>query len=179
MLVACYHARSALVWQVAFVVAAGLASAVKQHEINGRPAENEHRVVPATRSLSVFMPAASVLVALLALAAYQHAVYNSRYFEDMGPRTFWHNTLMGLGSNEQLAATYGLHISDSDIIDAVILHLKQTGDPRLTAAWTNENIRNSLGNWFVFNWFEYEGGEGSVLGHLARTLAECAALLPG
>src|SRR5206468_12619398 len=45
---------------------------------------------------------------------------------------------------------------DSDVIDAVILHLQQTGDSRLTAVWTNENIRNSLGNWFVFNWFEYE-----------------------
>jgi hypothetical protein len=169
VLVVCYHARSALVWQVAFVLAAGLASAVKRREMfNRRPAENEHRVVPATRSLSVFMPAASVLVALLALAAYRHAVYNSRYFEDMGSRTFWHNSLMGLGSNEQLAATYGLRISDSAVIDAVILHLKQTADPRLTAVWTNENIRNSLGNWFVFNWFEYEGAARDLYWHIWR-----------
>jgi hypothetical protein len=114
------------------------------------------------------MPAASVLVALLALAAYRHAVYNSRYFEDMGRRTFWHNALMGLGSNEQLAATYGLHISDSDVIEAVIRHLQQTEDPRLTAVWTNENIRNSLGNWFVFNWFEYEGAARDLYWHIWR-----------
>src|SRR5262249_47113226 len=87
---------------------------------------------------------------------------------DMGRRTFWHNALMGLGSNEKLAATYGLHISDSDVIDAVILHMQQTEDPRLTAVWTNENIRNSLGNWFVFNWFEYEAAARDLYSHVWR-----------
>src|SRR5262249_28989032 len=90
------------------------------------------------------------------LNRYEHATYHPRYFRDMGARTFWHNALMGLGANSKLRTKYHVDIGDYEIIKAVINDMRLVDDPRLTDQWTNENIRNSLGGWSEFNWFDYE-----------------------
>jgi len=139
----CYHARSSIGWEAAFIIVMNAAAIVRLRRSSGDGGRR-------WRTLAV------LIGGLAALSAYQHVTYNKRYFEDMGARTVWHNALMGFTSNTALAATYHLAVSDSAVIDAVIADMGRRHDPHLNDRWTNENIRNSLGGWSAFNWFEYE-----------------------
>jgi hypothetical protein len=147
----CYHARSSLGWEALFIVAVNLAAVSGWFR-----RERGQRVPRALARPMAWVPLVMFVCGLGALNLYKHATYHPRYFADMGARTFWHNALMGLESNARLGAKYHLGISDSAAIEAVIADMRANGDPRLTAQWTNENIRNSLGGWFEFNWYEYE-----------------------
>jgi hypothetical protein len=139
----CYHARSSLAWEAVFVILINLATLI----ISWRRRDRRRAWVPVVLFVAGFV----------ALSGYKHYAYNPRYFTDMGSRTIWHNALMGFGSNRVLAKEYGLSVSDAMAIDAVIAYLRGRQDPRLTPAWTNDNIRNSLGGHFEFDWYAYEG----------------------
>ena len=167
LLGACYHARSSVGWQIAFIAAACAVNAVRMARATHRAPTSDAR--PARpRLLAALGPVVLVGIGLGALTLYKSAAYNPRYFDDMGARAVWHNALMGLSSNAHLAATYGLAIDDRAIIYAVIGRLRETRDARLTADWTDENIRNSLGGHSVFNWFVYEQAARDVYRHIWR-----------
>jgi hypothetical protein len=150
LLAAMYQARSSVGWEIGFVAAAGLA------------AWASHR-----RSRPLF-PIAALILALAAFAVYRHVAYNPRYFQDLGTRTVWHNALMGLGSNPDIKKQYHLNIADTEVIDAVLLHMKDTNDPRLTPAWATVTALNSLGGYNAFNWIAYEQAAKSLYWHLWR-----------
>jgi len=146
----CYHARSSLGWVAVFVIL--LNAAAIGFSLTRGFAERTQR---ESRWLSA-VPLTVFLCGFLSLTFYEHVAYNPRYFKDKGTRTFWHNALMGVGSNAALAAKYKLGIGDDAVIRAVIADMRANHDPRLTDQWTNENILNSLGGWADFDWFEYE-----------------------
>jgi len=90
------------------------------------------------------------------LLAYRHAMYDPRYFVDMGNRIVWHNALMGLGSNAEIARMYKLDVNDAHVVQSVIDYLRSKHDPRLTPAWTISNILGSFGGHSESNWQTYE-----------------------
>lgn len=139
----CVHARSSVQWEVAFVVAVGMV-AVWANRRDRRA---------AVRAL---VPVALVALSLVGLAVYQRATFHPRYFEDKGARTFWHNALMGVNVGDASGRRVQLGISDSEVIDAVIGHLRDTQDPRLSDAWTVDAALNSLGSHSEFDWATYE-----------------------
>jgi hypothetical protein len=167
LLVACYHARSAIAWQVAFVSIASGASAVWRYVKSNSRLEVGHGALHAG-ALSSLVPCGLVVAGLLTLHVYQRSTYNPRYFSDMGSRTVWHNALMGLGANKRLAATYRLDISDAHVIDAVIRYMRQTHDTRLTPQWSTGALLDSLGNSGAINWFEYEAAARDLYWYIWR-----------
>jgi hypothetical protein len=163
ILAACYHARSSVGWEVAFIVTINGLILIRHVWSAGRSA-----VFDSRRLAAAAWPSAAVIVALMLVAAYQRHAYNARYFEDLGSRTIWHNVLMGVASNAALSATYNLHIDDRMIVEDVTNYLRQQHDSRLTADWTTSNIINSLGGHTVFNWYVYEDAARDMYWHLWR-----------
>lgn len=159
-----YHARSSLGWEAAVIVLTNAAAAVRALVRSRSDQARSRLTLQLAATTCVFLAAAFV-----GLNLYKRAVYHPRYFEDMGARTIWHNALMGFGSNAVLRVKYGLGVDDAKIIDTVLADMKARQDPRLSAAWTNENIRNSLGGWSVFNWFEYESAARRLYFDIWRT----------
>src|SRR5262249_20236273 len=147
----CYHARSSIGWQALFVVA--VHGAAMGRTFVATPRVGRARLaalaIPATL-FSLFV------LAFTCLIAYRHVMYAPRYFVDMGERTVWHNALMGLGSNAEIARVYKLGVNDAQVVDAVIDYLRTKRDPRLTHSWTVTNILGSFGGNFDTNWQEYE-----------------------
>jgi len=99
ILAACYHMRSSVGWEVAFVSMAGILFWARQMWSARRPAISSQQRAIAFRPP---WPVVCVAAAFVLLTAYRHHAYNPRYFQDMGGRTIWHNALMGLGSNPYL-----------------------------------------------------------------------------
>jgi len=156
ILALCYHARSSVAWEVLFVaIVAGTAWASRRWRPRGQP-------VPLS------WPLVCVAATFVVMVIYERRAYNPRYFQDMGARTVWHNSLMGLGANRALAQDYKLGIGDAVVVDGVIAYLRDRRDPRLTADWTRTNILDSLGGYFVFNWFVYERAARDFYFHIWR-----------
>jgi len=138
----CYHARSSLAWEAAFIILINVATLMLMWRRRDRR--------------RVWVPLVLFFAGLAAFNGYKHAVYNPRYFKDIGERVVWHNALMGFGSSRALSVRYKLDVNDAKAIDAVIRYLRQHHDPRLTADWTPSNILNSFGGHFEFDWYAYE-----------------------
>jgi hypothetical protein len=166
ILLACYHARSSLAWQMAFVLVSGIVYWIWRRRAERRCAG------PLIRRLTPFhaaWPVLCLVVGLGVLKVYQHATYNPRYFRDMGARTVWHNALMGLWWNQQLAEKYQLRVNDSAIVGAVRTYLSTSQDPRLTPEWNDSNILGALGSHSQFNWFLYEQAARDFYRHIWRS----------
>jgi len=114
-------------------------------------------------------PMVCLLVGFSLLKAYQHTVYNPRYFRDMGARTIWHNALMGFWLNDHLSEKYRLRVDDRVVVSAVRSYLHASNDPRLGPEWEDTNVMMSLGGHSVFNWFAYEESAGEFYRHIWRT----------
>jgi len=119
--------------------------------------------------------AAAVTVVLLlcsffTLKAFQLQMFNPAYFAEIGPRTVWHNAIMGTAYSPALSEKFKMvNVSDAAAIEAVILDMKQRDDPRLTDDWERQNILNSLGGHNGFDWVTYEIVAKELL---LRTLSE-------
>ena len=168
ILAACYHARSSVGWEVVFVLAAGAAFWMSQRR-TARIRSTAGIPPGGWRRLDLPWPVVCLAAVFALLIGYERYAYNPRYFQDMGARTVWHNSLMGLGSNQHLAERYHLGISDAAVIDSVTEYLRSHNDPRLTSGWTQANILSSLGGHAVFNWFVYEQAARDLYRHLWRT----------
>ncbi|HEV2986146.1 MAG TPA: hypothetical protein VGX46_17230, partial [Vicinamibacterales bacterium] len=164
ILMACYHARSTVGWELAFV----LASVAARWLWPRRSAVGSGASARRSMALSAAWPVLCVVVAFGLLKTYQRLTYNPRYFRDMGGRTVWHNALMGLSFNEDLAKKYQLQVNDGAIVEAVRTYLRESRDPRLTPEWTDNNILGALGGYTVFNWFIYEETARDFYRHIWR-----------
>jgi len=98
----------------------------------------------------------TILGAWAGVPLYQRATFNPAYFDEIGPRTFWHNALMGLSFNFVLARKLMVGGTDSSAIEAVLHDMKTRNDPRLNEQWQTQNILNSLGSANTFDWRTYE-----------------------
>jgi hypothetical protein len=166
ILVAGYHARSTVAWQMAFVVGAGFVYWMwRRYADRGDGRANRGRLMPFHGA----WPVLCLVVGLCLLKGYQHATYNPRYLRDIGGRTVWHNALMGLWWNQHLAEKYQLRVDDQAIVGAVRNYLSATQDPRLTPEWSGSNIISSLGGHSPFNWFTYEQAARDFYWHIWRS----------
>jgi hypothetical protein len=98
----------------------------------------------------------TILVAWAGGPLYQRATFNPAYFGEIGPRTFWHNALMGLSFNFVLARRLMVGGTDRSAIEAVLHDMTTRNDPRLNEQWQSQNILNSLGSANTFDWRTYE-----------------------
>jgi len=139
----CYHARSSLGAEAAFIVAANVLAI----------AWGARR---QTLSLRSWAPLACFLLSFAVLGAYKQYAYNPHYRQEMVARVVWHNALMGFSSNPALAERYKIRISDASAADAVISYMRERHDRRLTSAWTAQNVLNAFGGHGTFDWKAYE-----------------------
>jgi hypothetical protein len=177
LLVFLYHARSSLGWQ--YLALFALVAARVGWWLAVR--------FCSSRSPSPWLLARPLSVALLLAASlvglkqYQRTVYHPAYFADHGPRTFWHNALLGLQFHPRLRAELPMPVcEDAAGIDLVLGRMRE-GDPGLDPVrWNRTAALNSLGNHTDFDWVAYEGAARGVYVDLWRTrpgdMAACHAV---
>lgn len=150
---ACYHARSAVSWEVIAICLSGITAwwwSYRESRADG--------VAPACRlrGLAPLLPAMLIVAAITGAISYRHYAYNPRYFVDVGSRTIWHNVLMGLGVNATLSQKYHLGIADRASAEAVIAYRRNRQTPPPADEWDVTSIMNSLGGYGTFDWADYE-----------------------
>jgi hypothetical protein len=153
------HARTSVSWLFVAVLTIGLVLAVLRSK-GGAP------VLRGRVTLAVLC---TVLTAWAGVHLYQRATFNEVYFGETGPRTFWHNALMGLSLNSVLARELNLGINDRSAIEAVLRDMKARNDPRLTDQWQVQDILNSLGAVNTFEWRSYEDAARDLYFHTLRS----------
>jgi hypothetical protein len=141
------HCRSSVGWLFVALVGIGFLGAlywtVKRKD---RGRAGRALVIPAL-----------LLCTWVGVLGYQRAMFNPAYFGEIGPRTVWHNALMGLKYNPQLASAVQVtEVDDHQAVRAVLRYMKETHDPRLTEEWNETTILNSLGGVNRFDWATYE-----------------------
>lgn len=141
------HTRSTLIWMVLVILIVSVTVTLRLW-LRGEPA------VQRLRSLS---PAALILIAWAGVLGYQAAVFNPAYRTGIGPRTVWHNVLMGFFVSPAFAEKLVLPgLFDRLAVNAVLRDMKERHDPRLGPGWDETNILNSLGGHSRFDWATYE-----------------------
>lgn len=155
-----YHSRSSLGWMTLSLVGSAVGIAVLRAAMS--------RTDRSWRSaLRQTAPVIMLLGAHLVMVAYQHVAYHPRYFSDRGPRTVFHNALMGLADCE-LGPIYGLDGTDPSAARSVIAFMKEHEDPRLTDQWTADAVMNAFGG-TDFPLDEYEHAARDMYFHIWRT----------
>jgi hypothetical protein len=141
------HCRSSIAWLfVALIFVALFGAIYRTVRQRDRIAARRVLVIPAL-----------LVSAWLAVAGYQSAMFNPAYFGKIGPRTVWHNILMGFAYNTELASALGGPPGgDAQAIRAVLRYMQQTHDRRLTDQWNETTILDSLGSYGRFDWKTYE-----------------------
>jgi hypothetical protein len=154
-----YHCRSSLGWQVV-ALSAVVAGRAGWCLYRRRPAE---LVAPVTVGLLL-------AVSLVGLKYYQRAAYHPAYFAQEGPRTFWHNALMGLSHHPKLRSDLPMRqCEDRDAIDLVLARMEEA-DPALDRnRWNWMAALNSLGSHNPFDWVAYEAAARAAYFELWRT----------
>ena len=140
------HARTSVSWLFVAILLIVIVLAVFRPK----------RHVKLPQSGAVLAVVCTVLLAWAGVHLYQRAAFNAAYFGEIGPRTFWHNVLMGLATNSVLAHKLDLVGEDRSTIETVLRDMKTRSDPRLTEQWETQNILNSLGSFSTFDWRTYE-----------------------
>lgn len=154
------HTRTTLIWILLSVIVVSLAVTVKRF-IDRRP--------PRLR-LQALAPAMLVIAAWAGVLIYQSAALNRAYLTEIGPRTIWHNILIGLIQSPTFSKDLQItEFSDGVAADVVLRDMTQRQDPRLGPGWTRENIMNSLGGHARFDWVSYEAAARSLV---LRTLVD-------
>ena len=166
ILVACYHMRSSVGWEVSFILMLNVACWIWRHRHQAR-AQGDGALRPTM--IAATWPSICLAAGLVLLFAYHRVAFNPRYFRDMGSRVVWHNALMGLSFNAHLREKYRLAVDDRAVVNAVRTYLQSTNDPRLTVEWNETTILNSLGGHTVFDWFAYEGAGRDLYRHIWRS----------
>ena len=154
-----YHCRSSLGWQVV-ALSAIVAGRVGWCLMRKRPWE-------LAAPLAV---GALLALSLVGLKCYQRATYHPAYFAEQGPRTFWHNALMGLSHHPRLRAELPMRqCEDRDAIDLVLKRMEEA-DPALDRnQWNWMAALNSLGSHNEFDWVGYEAAARAIYFDLWRT----------
>jgi len=156
-----YHARSSLGWQIVAIV--GFLSLVVVYRIwRGRKKENKK----FDRFTNPVVVIAALVIGLGALSIYKHATYNSRYFLDMGARTFWHNILMGIHEREVSDRYQLTGVGDLEVATAVIKYAQQSGCENQVIKLDPQGLLNSLGGHGEQDWFSYEKCARKLYTHL-------------
>jgi hypothetical protein len=145
LIAALVHARASVAWLFIAIMAIGLMVGWLRWKGSRLP-----------RSSAVLIVLASVVVAWGSVPIYHRVMFNKAYQGEIGPRTFWHNALMGLSYNFVLARSLNVGGIDRSAIEAVLHDMKTRNDPRLTEQWQPDNILNSLGSSNSFDWPTYE-----------------------
>ncbi|MBU3540828.1 hypothetical protein [Polynucleobacter sp. UB-Tiil-W10] len=145
-----YHARSSLGWQLVGMI--GFLGLIVFYRFwRGRKKK--------VKNIAVFFRPIFVLVTLITclitLSIYKNASYNSRYFQDMGTRTFWHNALMGI-NEPVLAKKYNLGYGDLESARSVIQFAQRGTCENSVAKLDPQGLLNSLGGHGEQDWFAYE-----------------------
>jgi hypothetical protein len=149
ILVACFHARSSIAWEVLFVLCSNnLALAV-------RVIRRDRTVAVNGALVGIVWPCLVTVVLLVVVTGYQRVALNPKY-RTLGGRTIWHNVLMGLSSNASLQKKYDLAVSDPAVVSAVINFYWSSPHPKTPPQWLRTDLLGSLGGHGETNWFEYE-----------------------
>lgn len=154
-----YHARSALGWQYLALFTL----------VGGRVVWFLWRRWANELARPVFI-AGLLALSLVGLKLYQRAVYHPAYFSEQGPRTFWHNALMGLSHHPKLRDELPMkQCEDRDAVDFVLSRM-EARDPRLDRhQWNWMAALNSLGSHNPFDWPRYEAAARREYVELWRT----------
>lgn len=140
------HTRSTLIWMMLVVMVIAVSTAVIRWR-RGHVAGAGHALAPA----------ALLVVAWMTAMGIQHAEANRAYRTQIGPRTVWHNILMGFHVSPAFAQALQFPgLDDGVAVAAVLRDMKERDDPRLGPDWTRDNILNSLGSHSRFDWVTYE-----------------------
>lgn len=142
------HARSSIGW--VFVVLLSIAAATAA--LRWWRATDQKRGV-----FQAITPGTMLIAGWVALAGYQAVMFNPAYRGEIGPRTFWHNILMGLSYNPTFAKDLKLPgVSDLTAVEAVLRDARARNDARLPYTGTAQGALNSLGSHGTFDWRNYE-----------------------
>jgi hypothetical protein len=147
-----YHARSSMGWQylaLFSIVAIRLTWLARERWLR-------KGTVSAGAFLRPFIVATLLASTIIGLGAYKRSMYHPAYFAERGPRTFWHNALIGFAYHPGLRKEHHLDHDDGLVVELVLRRMKESGDPRLDDSWTKQNILNSLGSHTEFDWVTYE-----------------------
>jgi hypothetical protein len=147
-----YHARSSLGWiyLALFAVAAARILSIVWPLVRGRKGTWALTRPPILVTLLL-------IGCLLTLSEYKRLSYHPAYFAEQGPRTVWHNALMGFGYHPRLRDTLPVRIrDDAAVVRLLIARLHDRHDVRLDPSWTQDQILCSLGGCGTFNWSVYE-----------------------
>jgi hypothetical protein len=159
LLVFLYHCRSSLGWQYValFAVVAG--------RVGGCLLRKRPRELVAPLAVGGLLA-----LSLAGLKCYQRATYHPAYFAEQGPRTFWHNALMGLSHHPRLCADLPMRqCEDRDAVDLVLKRMEDA-DPALDRnRWNWMAALNSLGSHNAFDWVAYEATARAIYLDLWRT----------
>jgi hypothetical protein len=142
------HMRSSVLWLVGSLAILGAV-----YTVLGALSRREWRVIGAAALLTLTTPAS-----LAAVHSYQRAMFHPEYLDERGPRTVWHNVLMGLTISKEFRDSTGMAgVNDPEAVAAVLRYLEARTDPRLGPDWTQTDILNSLGGYGTFReWRTYD-----------------------
>lgn len=139
------HMRTSAAWL--FIALIGVAAFI--FVIQKLRQANFNRAIPAV--------VVCIGISWLSIHAYHALAFNEKYFGELGPRTFWHNMLMGLSGDPIFSKQLQIpHVGDRAAVETVLREMKKNNDPRLTEGWETQNILNSLGSHNPFDWATYE-----------------------
>ncbi len=145
-----FHARSSLGWQYLALFAV-LAARF------GFWGLSRWRRMPTGSVTSFLIVGAMLAASLVGLAQYKRATYNPIYFAEGGPRTFWHNAIMGFSYHPQLRQSLRVTAaSDHEAVDLVLRRMREKNDTRIDESWNTKTIMDSLGGHARFDWNAYE-----------------------
>jgi dolichol-phosphate mannosyltransferase len=142
------HTRSSLAWLFVVLIAIAMALAAF------RCWSGSQWRAALTRSA---VPVTLLIVGWVTMAGYQGLMFNPAYKGEIGPRTFWHNILMGLKYNPTFAAELKItKVSDLQAVEAVLADARERHDTRISHTGTAQEVLNSLGSHNTFDWRSYE-----------------------
>ena len=116
-----FHARSSLGWQY---LALFSIIAIR----HGSWALAHWRRAPSPSVAPSLIIGAILATTLVGLAQYKRSSYNPIYFAEGGPRTFWHNAIMGFSYHPKLRQS--LHVTAASDHEAVELVLRRMREQR-------------------------------------------------
>jgi len=152
------HNRSSIAWLALALIGLALVTAAIRWRLKQPRKYVQHAAAVA----------GILVLGWVSLAVYHKAMLNSTYRGAIGPRTIWHNIVMGLSYNPTLAKVARISvIDDGAAAEAIVQDMRARADPRLTPDWNKQSILNSFGSHNLFDWRSYES---AARGLVIRTL---------
>ncbi len=110
-----------------------------------------------------------MLIMVIGLWTYRSATYNPEYFgQHVSSRVLWHNLVMGLSANHNLAERFALRpLDDVSVTEAVKDHLSKERRAELRQKLFRDPDY-SVGNFAGFKWTAYEPAARGLYFHILR-----------